>query len=550
MLYLRSYSAFLLLLPFCIFIASTSFTFSHGSSQLHHPQPLRVQEVFGGRENGGLVPWKTRRSLAEGSGDNSSLILAAKRTHRKDPSDGFSYYTGGWNISNGHYWASVSYTAVPFFVLGGIWFVLFGLCLSLICLCYCCCRREPYGYSRTAYALSLILLILFTIAAIIGCVVLYTGQGKFHGSTTSTLGYVVDQAETTSENLKNVSEYLSAAKRIGIGSTFLPANVQTNIDHAETKINASATTLDTKTQKNSKDIQDLLDAVRLALIVLAAVMLLLVFLGFLFSILGLQCLVYFLVIIGWILVTSTFILCGIFLLLHNVVADTCVAMDEWVQNPTARTALDDILPCVDNATAQETLLRTKDVTYQLVTVVNTVITNVSNINFAPNFVPLYFNQSGPLVPVLCNPFNADLTARQCSAGEVDLDNATQVWSNYVCQVSASGICTTPGRLTPSYYNQMAAAVNVSYGLYHYGPYLVDLQDCTFVRQTFTVISDDHCPELRKYSKWIYTGLVMVSVAVMMSLIFWVIYARERRHRVYTKTHMPRNYGAPYEEKAP
>lgn len=550
MLYLRSYSAFLLLLPFCIFIASTSFTFSHGSSQLHHPQPLRVQEVFGGRENGGLVPWKTRRSLAEGSGDNSSLILAAKRTHRKDPSDGFSYYTGGWNISNGHYWASVSYTAVPFFVLGGIWFVLFGLCLSLICLCYCCCRREPYGYSRTAYALSLILLILFTIAAIIGCVVLYTGQGKFHGSTTSTLGYVVDQAETTSENLKNVSEYLSAAKRIGIGSSFLPANVQTNIDHAETKINASATTLDTKTQKNSKDIQDLLDAVRLALIVLAAVMLLLVFLGFLFSILGLQCLVYFLVIIGWILVTSTFILCGIFLLLHNVVADTCVAMDEWVQNPTAHTALDDILPCVDNATAQETLLRTKDVTYQLVTVVNTVITNVSNINFAPNFVPLYFNQSGPLVPVLCNPFNADLTARQCSAGEVDLDNATQVWSNYVCQVSASGICTTPGRLTPSYYNQMAAAVNVSYGLYHYGPYLVDLQDCTFVRQTFTVISDDHCPELRKYSKWIYTGLVMVSVAVMMSLIFWVIYARERRHRVYTKTHMPRNYGAPYEEKAP
>lgn len=126
----------------------------------------------------------------------------------------------------------------------------------------------------------------------------------------------------------------------------------------------------------------------------------------------------------------------------------------------------------------------------------------------------------------------------------------QVWSNYVCQVSASGICTTPGRLTPSYYNQMAAAVNISYGLYHYGPYLVDLQDCTFVRQTFTVISDDHCPELRKYSKWIYTGLVMVSVAVMMSLIFWVIYARERRHRVYTKTHMPRNYGAPYEEKAP
>jgi hypothetical protein len=31
---------------------------------------------------------------------------------------------------------------------------------------------------------------------------------------------------------------------------------------------------------------------------------------------------------------------------------------------------------------------------------------------------------------------------------------------------------------------------------------------------------------------------MVSSAVMLSLVFWVIYARERRHRVYTKQHRP------------
>lgn len=110
----------------------------------------------------------------------------------------------------------------------------------------------------------------------------------------------------------------------------------------------------------------------------------------------------------------------------------------------------------------------------------------------------------------------------------------QVWKNYVCQVSASGICVTPGRLTPTFYNQMAAGVNVSYGLYHYGPFLVELQDCTFVRETITDIYRDYCPGLRRYSKWIYTGLVMVSTAVMLSLIFWVIYGRERRHRVYTK----------------
>ncbi|PON71307.1 hypothetical protein PanWU01x14_074470 [Parasponia andersonii] len=216
----------------------------------------------------------------------------------------------------------------------------------------------------------------------------------------------------------------------------------------------------------------------------------------------------------------------------SVAADTCVAMNEWVVNPTAHTALDEILPCVDKATAQETSLKSKEVTSQLVDVINEVITNVSNINFAPNFVPLYFNQSGPLVPLLCNPFFHDLTDRPCTAGEVDLNNATQVWANYVCQVSASGICTTTGRLTPTFYDQMSSGVSMSIALNSYGPFLVELEDCTFVRESFNDIYSEHCPALRRYTKWIYIGLAMVSTAVMLSLVFWVIYGRERRHRLY------------------
>lgn len=115
----------------------------------------------------------------------------------------------------------------------------------------------------------------------------------------------------------------------------------------------------------------------------------------------------------------------------------------------------------------------------------------------------------------------------------------QVWDNYICQVSPGGTCSTTGRLTPMIYGQMAAAVNVSFGLYHYGPFLVDLEDCDFVRQTFGEIYSIYCPGLQRYSKWVYIGLVMVGLAVLLSLTFWVIYGRERRHRVYTKEHMPK-----------
>ncbi|KAG5225231.1 transmembrane protein [Salix suchowensis] len=473
--------------------------------------------------------WGTRRPVVEAPigepVDNSPVLV---------PSYDFKRYTGGWNISDRHYWASVGFTAAPLFAIAAVWFLVFGLCLLFGCLCHFCCKRQRFGYSRTAYILSLIFLILFSICAIIGCVVLYTAQESFHKSTTETLEYVVNQADATVDKLRAVSDFIASAKLVGVDQVFLPSNVQTDIDQIGTRINSSASVLADKTVDNSEDIKDLLDSVRVALITAAAIMLLLTFLGFLFSIFGMQFLVYILVIVGWILVAGTFILCGTFLLLHNVAGDTCVAMDHWVQNPTAHTALDDILPCVDQATTQDTLIKSKEITSQLVEVVNQVITNVSNLNFSPNFKPMYINQSGPLVPMLCNPFYADLTIRPCSAGEVELTNATQVWSSYVCQVSPTGICSTTGRLTPAFYSQMSAAVNVSYGLNNNAPFLIDLGDCTFAREIFNEIYRDHCPSLRRYSRWIYIGLVMVSTAVMLSLIFWVIYGRERRHRVYSK----------------
>lgn len=81
---------------------------------------------------------------------------------------------------------------------------------------------------------------------------------------------------------------------------------------------------------------------------------------------------------------------------------------------------------------------------------------------------------------------------------------------------------------------MSTGVSLSNALNNYAPILVELQDCTFVRETFSDIYRDHCPGLSRYSRWIYIGLVMVSTSVMLSLLLWVIYGRERRHRVYTK----------------
>ena len=102
-------------------------------------------------------------------------------------------------------------------------------------------------------------------------------------------------------------------------------------------------------------------------------------------------------------------------------------MDEWVVQPQGHTALDDILPCADAAVTAEALRRSEEVNYQLVAKLNELVSNVSNRNVLPQAgPPLYYNQSGSPVPLLCNPYNADLSGRRCAAGEVTADNAQQV----------------------------------------------------------------------------------------------------------------------------
>lgn len=95
----------------------------------------------------------------------------------------------------------------------------------------------------------------------IGAIVLYTGQGKFHDSTKSTFEYVLGQADSTVDNLKNFSNYLTSAKRAGVDQVFLPQDVQNNIDKVNTMITSAADTLESATKNNKNDIFNFLDVV-------------------------------------------------------------------------------------------------------------------------------------------------------------------------------------------------------------------------------------------------------------------------------------------------
>lgn len=100
-------------------------------------------------------------------------------------------------------------------------------------------------------------------------------------------------------------------------------------------------------------------------------------------------------------------------------------MEEWMENPQAESALSDILPCIDQSTTNHTLMKSKQVINDMVTVVNEFVYTYAN-TYPSRDNPYYYNQSGPMMPPLCYPFDSELKDRQCGPQEVSIANASLV----------------------------------------------------------------------------------------------------------------------------
>lgn len=85
-----------------------------------------------------------------------------------------------------------------------------------------------------------------------GCVVLYMGQGLFYDSTRKTLDYLVKEADETAQNLRNVSDSLSAAKKIGLDAIVPPTDIQNQIDEGMGTIQYVSNFLSETTDKTAR----------------------------------------------------------------------------------------------------------------------------------------------------------------------------------------------------------------------------------------------------------------------------------------------------------
>uniref|UniRef100_A0A803LJJ0 Uncharacterized protein n=1 Tax=Chenopodium quinoa TaxID=63459 RepID=A0A803LJJ0_CHEQI len=419
------------------------------------------------------------------------LVLAGNRTKRPDILRKFRIYQDGWDISNKHYWASVAFTGAAGFIITLIW---------------------------------------------VGCILLSVGQLEFHSEGLQTLKYVVNQSDYTAQMLRNVSEYLTLVKSVDVPQFNLQQSTMQEIDELNMRLSSGADTLTEKTNKNSVKVRRVFNTLRSALIIVASVMLVLAILGLVLSLLGHPNVIHIFIFSGWILVAVTLTLCGTFMILNSAISDSCVAMQEWVDNPRAETALSNILPCEDERATNQTLFESRKVVGLLVSTLNTYIYTAANTDRPPSD-QFYYNQSGPLMPPLCYPYDDKMQDRECSPQEVSMTNASTVWEKYICTTSVDNKnCTSVGRLTPGVYSQLVLAVNASYAVLHYTPEMLNLQNCNFLRDTFMTVTSRFCPPLEHKLLIVIIGLGFISAGIMLCLILWLVYAnRPRREEAFVKT---------------
>jgi len=106
---------------------------------------------------------------------------------------------------------------------------------------------------------------------------------------------------------------------------------------------------------------------------------------------------------------------------------------------------------MDEATTQTTLDISKNTSYLVVNLVNEFVTNVANNDNPPMAdKDIKYNQSGPALPLICNPFYPNMTERKCETLEITLTGAPTVSSSLRFHLSLFSFLTIMQGLNKTY----------------------------------------------------------------------------------------------------
>ncbi|CAI5496699.1 unnamed protein product [Closterium sp. Naga37s-1] len=444
-----------------------------------------------------------------------NVTLAPNRTHRKNPLDGFNYYTGGWNPSSKDYWASVVWSVVYAPLLGLLWVIL-GLGIVGFSLLTCLCCRDKWSEMRDpAYAkytkkdlwVPLGFMLLGIVAVLVGFSVMVAGGAQLKNRVDNVTHYLTEQVDFTASVVYNLTKIVETSSTITVANAVIPADKKADIENKARQANQTATELQAKTADGIDIINSSLRLLTITFYVIGCIITALCLFALLFSLLKWVIASNIIITIIWVVVFFTWCTTAALIIAYLVNGDTSVALEQVQQSPTMSSAMDKYLHCIPS---EKLLNATRYARYTAATVLTTANSSVAA--NAPRALT-YLNAPGGICVPYGPPPNFTRDSSYCGNGTIS-------FQQFVNGLSATA---NSSALVPDVVkNDLTATAQTLALLESTIPNVLTLVDCSYVANIAAFAIAEAQGMITNF-QMLWIGFLVITIACMMQALSMPIY---------------------------
>ncbi|CAM6058605.1 unnamed protein product [Sphagnum tenellum] len=501
-------------------------------SNLLHPVLPAIRRSFQITEKDSRARRRRVLTVVQSSSSSEFRPLAPK-SDRIDPLDHFRKYKDGYNLKSKHYWASVIFTGIYGYAIAAAWTIL-GLLLSLIACCKYCLRlrgssnsryKRPHDSSGMYWIPGLVISILSAIA--IGCgVVLYIASKECKDKAYNVEDVILEAAQNATNSITTVSSKLASVQ-----ATLQPyssPSFVTSVNSIETTLNKTAANVQSKVLVNKKTYKRIVQIIWIVLLVIISTTLFLIICGLASTFLRWTRFFSFIIVVTWILTTMTWLTFGILFATHNVVSDTCLSLQEYLQNPV-NTTLNTVLPCAALAAANATYRETR--------------IDIDSVIRTQNKTFMAYAQGITSLTGLCDPIGPapDYSYTGiCPNNTLPLGDLQEVIAPLVCNETSSTGCGSGQVITKKQNDSFTDLSNAGQTILDTFPLLDGLTNCSFVTNTVSIIVTQQCKPVNTAINHLWIAFVVMSSLLVFLIAFWDIANRLNAEQHYLVTIIPQD----------
>ncbi|CAN4079783.1 unnamed protein product [Withania somnifera] len=233
----------------------------------------------------------------------------------------------------------------------------------------------------------------------------------------------------------------------------------------------------------------------------------------------------------WILTTLSWVLTGFDFFFHTFAEDTCSALDDFQQNPQ-NNSLQIILPCAKSGASDKIFVQIGFTVHNFITQLNSKLRELQGLGLND----IRENSIG--TRGVCDPFsgppNYSFTPDPCPKDTIPIGELKYILSIATCHgENSTGNCTVEGRFIPHASSTMLFAYTQSIQeLIEIFPDLLNLSQCSKVKQAFANILQYQCRPFRRSARMLWSSMLSLSIIMVLLVLTYIAKAHQEIGRSF------------------